>query len=398
MSRINYRIEYKKDYQKKDKTFPVVLYVHIAGKTKRFPLDFDVLAKDWNQDSDQKVKRSDLLHHRKNQMISKMLVRAADIENDYFDKRITMDEFTRLVNQEKYNNDSFYDYVEERIKQNKEGRKLSTLKTDKSKLSKMKKFQPELNFSDITEEFVYSYKVYMIDTLLNADTTWNKGLEFIRKYLNAAIKDGKIIHNIFKTKNIQIKNPKGKGQPLTMEELNILEDTFANGNLPANEKQALTHFLFSCYTGARIGDMTETIRFKNLEYTNDKIYLKFIQQKNEKPSFVRLMPQAIELLPKTPGQPNQLLFKMHSGQYTNNLLKRVFNKKLDLKDRKITYHSSRKTCSNLLYHLGVPDEVRSLIVGDTKEVLISHYTNTDISQIDDAMNKFEAALKKPAQD
>jgi integrase len=366
-----------------------VLRVYLNQKLKYIPIGFDVMEKDWKQEADQKVKRSDLAHYRKNQIISNYLERASQIQNDHFDKDLSMDEFIKLMKLERYNSQSFYDYVEQRIPKLKNELREQTIQSYYKHLSKMKRFRPELTFSDITEDFIHEYKAYMIEKLDNKPITYNKSLEFIRKNLNAAQKEGKITANPFR--NIKLKNYVGEGQPISTEEINKLQRLLKNGNLKDNEKRVLTHFLFSCYTGLRIGDIKNLLRFKHLKQIEGKYFLELSMNKTEKPVIIPLIKQAVELLPEI-GLPEQPIFKMYEPQYTNKKLKQVLQMAFDMKGRKITFHSGRKTCSNLLYKMGVPDEIRIKIIGDTKKVLHDHYTEIDVPLLIQAMNKIEENL------
>lgn len=389
VSRINYTILIRQDRQKKNRTFPVVLRVYLNQKLKYIPLGFDVMEKDWKQEADQKVKRSDLAHYRKNQIISNYLERASQIQNDHFDKDLSMDEFIKLMKLERYNSQSFYDYVAQRLPKLKNELSEATIQSYHKHLSKMKKFRSELNISDITENFIQDYKSYMINELKNKPITWNKSLEFIRKNLNAAEKDGKFIKNPFK--NIQLKNPVGEIEPLSFDEVKKLQELLKSGNLDKSQTKALIPFLFSCYTAVRIGDMVETIKFKNLVRKDGILFLDYIQKKNKKPAIVPLIKQAVDLLPEK-GLPEQLIFRMFEPQYTNRLLKEILKKAIETKGRKISFHSGRKTCSNLLHSMGVPDEIRMKIVGDTKKVLNDHYTQLDLPLLSQAMNKIQENL------
>lgn len=60
---------------------------------------------------------------------------------------------------------------------------------------------------------------------------------------------------------------------------------------------------------------------------------------------------------------------------------------------RITIHSARHTCSNALFTLDVPLDVRSMIIGYTKEVVTKHYTKEDIGIKLKALNKYSLAMK-----
>jgi intergrase/recombinase len=106
-----------------------------------------------------------------------------------------------------------------------------------------------------------------------------------------------------------------------------------------------------------------------------------------------LIKQAVDLIPEKTFD-NAKMFRVVPNQTTNRHLKTIAEK-LEW-NKRITFHVARNTCSNLLYQLGVPIEVRSLIVGDTAQVLRKHYTNTDADMVAKAMNDFSNAFIEKA--
>ncbi len=61
-------------------------------------------------------------------------------------------------------------------------------------------------------------------------------------------------------------------------------------------------------------------------------------------------------------------------------------------EKRLTFHVARHTCSNLLYRLGLPAEIRAKIVGDTTHVLQTHYKQTDAGMIRKAIGDYSKAL------
>jgi integrase len=387
MSAINMFVKYR-DNIKSDGSRQLVLRITLKRKVKYFPIGFDVLPKHFDEKK-QVVKNADPRQFEKNLAISNALSRAHNIENYFLSKREqpTIESFTRRYDGTSYNQDSFYEYAEMHQKRNKGIFSDATIDFYTKHIGKLKKFSPNLTFEDIDLDFLHAYKDHCYG-LGNNDTTMYKSLEFIRRILNAAIKEDIIEKNPFR--NFQIKNPRGNTEHLSIEELQQLEKLFQEQSLANAAQNVLRYFLFACYTGLRYSDVYN-LRFDNLKNENGFVWLKFTQQKTNKFTSIPLTPQAVALIPEK-NFDNAKMFRVVPNQTTNRHLKEIADH-LEW-NKRITFHVARNTCSNLLYRLGVPVEIRSLIVGDTPQVLRNHYTNTDADQIRLAMDEYGKAISK----
>ena len=70
--------------------------------------------------------------------------------------RYNVEEFKKLFNDNLYGNTDIYLYVEAEIK--KKTYSSETIRTYNSQLTKLKKFKSKLLFSELSKEFVLSYK------------------------------------------------------------------------------------------------------------------------------------------------------------------------------------------------------------------------------------------------
>jgi hypothetical protein len=80
-----------------------------------------------------------------------------------------------------------------------------------------------------------------------------KSLEFIRRVLNAAMKEDIIEKSPFR--NFEIKNLPGNTENLSIEEVKQLQALYDEAELPQSLQNVLRYFLFGCYTGVRYGDV-----------------------------------------------------------------------------------------------------------------------------------------------
>lgn len=304
-------------------------------------------------------------------------------------KEPSIEEFEKMYYSQNGNPECFYAYAES-MKARRNGKLAdATIDFYDKHIGKMKKFRPELSMGEVDPDFLYAYRDHCIK-LKNNENTLNKSLEFVRRVMNAALREGRISKTPFI--NFPIKNPKGDTAHLTIEELQQLEKKYKEGTLPKACQNVLRYFLFACYTGLRYADV-QNLQFTNLVEDKGSNWLHFVQQKTGKQTQVYLMPQAMALIPVQEFK-NQRMFRVVPNQTTNRHLKEIA---LMLEwEKRITFHMARHTCSNLLYHLGIPVEIRSKIVGDTAKVLQEHYTRTDSDMIKKAINDFSEAIAKTA--
>ena len=388
MTTLHFKIVLRKDYLKKSGQYPVCLRMTTGRIPKLFPLNFDCL-EDHFDVGKQRVKKADPHNFHKNQLILQAETKARNIVFDYAlnDKNLPLDEFTKAYTNDNYGSVSFYEYIDYLIVKRDSELAADTLDHYRKQLSKLKKFRPALTFSEVNETFILEYKDYMIRTLKNTPITWNKGLEFIKRVCNQAYKEDKLRTNPFK--NLQINRLKGNLEHLTLDELKNLDKLFQEQTLRANQQNILKYFLFSCYTGIRYGDMY-LMRFDNIKQKDDITFLDFIQHKSSKRAIIPLIDQAKVLIPVMEFE-QQKIFDVKTDQDTNRKLKEIMT--VAKIGKRITFHSARHTCSNALFNLDVPLDVRSMIIGDTKEVVTKHYTHEDIGMKLKALNKYSLAMK-----
>ena len=388
MATAHFKIVIRKDRPKKDGQYPVCLRATIDRKSKLFPLNFDCIEKDFDAVKEI-VKKTDIAHYRKNLLIQKENNKAGQIKFDYAiaDKNLTLTEFDRVYKNDNYGSVSFYEYIEYLIKKREATLAPDTIEFYKKQLSKLRRFCPSLTFGEVTEEFLYSYRDYMINDLSNKLITQYKCLEFIKRVFNQAWKEDKIKTNPFK--NFPIKRLKGTTEHLTLTELASLSKLYNECTLSKSQQNVLSYFLFSCFTGLRYGDVYG-LKYNSIKTVQEIHLLDFVQHKTSKPIVIPLIKQAFELIAEN-GLQNQKVFNVLVNQKTNFHLKEIMKKAVI--NKRITFHSARHTCSNVLYGLGVPLELRCMIIGDTKEVVTGHYTQENINLKLEALLKIESGVK-----
>lgn len=391
MRNITFKIMLRKDRQKPDGQFPVCMRVIVSRNKKLFPLNFTVFEKNFDEAAEL-VKKFDYAHFRKNLLIQKAINKANAIKFDFAleEKPLTMAVFTSAFKNDNYGSKSFYEYIEYLIQKREDELSSATIQFYRKHLSKLKRFRHELTFSEIDHEFISKYKKYMIHTLGNREITWSKSLEFIKRVCNQAYKERKINDN--PVRDLEIKRPKGTMQHLNINEVALLEELHQSGKLKKSQQKVLIQFLFACYTGMRYRDVKELRKINIKSTKSGRYYIDFTQHKTNKPTIIPLIEQASKLIPDELFL-HQKVFNVYTNQHCNRKLNEIMT--VAGITKRTTFHSARHTCSNILFALGVPIEVRSMIIGDTKETVSNYYTGTHLDVLQKAMDTFSDAIKKP---
>lgn len=347
------KIIVRTDFTKKDGTNPICLRVTI-GKVKNISLNVSVLPGSWDA-KNSLVKKNYKDSYNINLIIENSISRAKRILLDYSiqNKPLTLGEFERIFSKPDSKGNSFYDFAAMEIENLKPKFSFYTIKTLNGHISKLKKFAPQLSFSDITLSFLKAYDNYMITELKNKENTRAKAMAVIKSLLNKALKEGLIKENVFRLYPISRKA--GQREFLTSTELTILEN-FYTETKNRSYKNALQCFLFSCYSGLRYLDI------KNLKYCDlSNGLIKVMMHKTEEPVTVPIIPQAKKLIGS--GFPKQKVFRTYVNQYMNRTLKDIAQ---DAGINKtISFHCARHTFATIGITSGIPIEVISKLLGHT---------------------------------
>jgi site-specific recombinase XerD len=197
----------------------------------------------------------------------------------------------------------------------------------------------------------------MIHSLGNNENTAGKSLRSLRTFVNIALRYGYIKTNAFKY--ISIKKVDGKRDFLTVEELNMLSQSYFAGEImEPMEREVLNYFLFSCYTGLRYSDL------KSLKMV--AIERNMLQIKMHKTGYIVTIPliqKALQLLPEAMQKSPTPVFRVYCNKVTNRVLKQIGIK--NKIPKKLTCHVARHTFATVSITLGIPIEVVSKLLGHT---------------------------------
>ena len=245
----------------------VWLSFYVNREKVNFSTKVSVDIKDWN-DKKKCVGAGDKLAKDKNLIIETILARVNNVFVKYRlrDRKLTRDSFLKAYHRPTDYN-TFFDFVTDY--QRKESLKLedSTYKTNLSVIKKLKEYNPNLYFDDITSE-------WLMNELENNQNTANKNMATIKKYVLAAFNAGYMDENPFK--KWAIKKGLPSGEYLYEHELQTLMELYTSGDLEYKYHKTLELFLFLCFSSLHIGDAKELTleQFTDTTFTYFRMKLK----------------------------------------------------------------------------------------------------------------------------
>jgi integrase len=198
-------------------------------------------------------------------------------------------------------------------------------------------------FADINKQWLDGLVTYMLKNIspLSASTYIAK----IKCALHEAERDGIIPHNPSLRTN-PIKVPESVKEYLTIDEIQRIADTPIRFKYQ-NIKNA---FLFSCYTGLRFGDILSLkwSQIREIAYngTENTLAIHKMQSKTGVVNCIPLNESAVRLMGIRPLK-DDLVFNL---DFTNMHIRKILGKLLEAAkiDKKITFHSARRTYATML--------------------------------------------------
>lgn len=210
--------------------------------------------------------------------------------------------------------------------------------------------------------------------------------KFLSALLNAAVREDLIAVNpIYKIDPSERPQPEESNRAfLTIEEVKKLIET------PAPRADIKRAFLFSCFCGLRISDVS-ALTWKNLESNNGKLYINTVMQKTKKPIYIPVSNTAAGFIPdRTPATPDsaKIFFK---SRPIGRILKKTLEDwtKAAGITKKVTYHVSRHTFATMSLTLGADLFTTSKLLGHTNVTTTQIYAKIINEKKDDAVALFD---------
>lgn len=373
----------RKDQPNKDGTRTILLRINLYGKKRDISMNV-ACPEGFFDPVKGKIKKNYPNSDKLNVLLDKQLnkARAIVLNARINDVQLNVDEFIKQFNGIQRNNKSFIEFIRSEIElEKKRSNKASaTIVKYGFQLNKLERYNSNLLFSDLTENFLANYEQYMRDELKNKRSSSNNSLKFIRKFLYLAIAKKLTDHNPFK--NYGLKEERiPQIRHLTEEEFNKIKTYFSEINANHKHYRTLKSFIFSCYTGLRYGDAKKLTLNDTLD---DVISIKM--EKTDRYVKIPLLNEAKKLLNYSldPTLPN---LNTPSDQDYNRKLK-VIAKELGIKTH-LTTHVARHSCASFLINAGVPVTTVQMILGHTEVKQSLHYARVKMETIKGDLKKVE---------
>lgn len=364
---------------------PIYIQVFVNKVRKQFPVGLRVDPKHFDRKK-QRVRSSFNLYKDYNLVIEKELAKFNDIEVDYRlrSQHLTMEKLIKELDNGFSRTDflQYYDYMLQQQK-NRQVIADSTYKQQKATLEKLKGFKKTIYFYQITETLIEDFKVHLRKKLGNGENTVFTALKNLKKYLHLAFDDG--INTPLPYNKIKVKRIKGNRDFLEDFEVANLYKFYNEGYINPTYKKVLKKFLFSCFTGLRISDVT-SITQNNI--VGD--YLVFNAQKGNKFNKIPLIAAAKEFI----NSEGPLFDDDFTEQCINENLKEIA--KLCSIKKRVTFHVARHTfATNYLVKGGKVEELKELLGHSKIETtmiyvhIVKKHQNNNMQNLNNILKTFE---------
>jgi len=377
--KITYKVK-QYAHKRSDGTSALYLQIFINGERVRVPLSISVPVQYFDPVK-QRVKPGYCFAKDCNLLIEKKLSDINTIEVNYRlqGKHLNYAEFFDNLEKPTSRID-FIQFWTNEMERQKEILKTGTYRQQMTQLSKLKKFKNPLYFYEIDETLIADLKVFCKKKMKNCDNTVSSMIKSFKKYLHMANKRG--ISSPLQYDDIKNKSFKGNRTFLEPEEIKALDEFYHSSFIKENFKNILSRFLFSCFTGLRISDIS---KLDPENFIGD--FLVFTSEKTGKFQRIPLNESAKRYINPT---------TIFDGNYTNQTINEELKKiALLLGIRKhITYHVSRHTfATNFIICGGRVEQLQKLLghskIEDTMIYvhIADQITNRQINSMDDILKK-----------
>lgn len=268
---------------KNDTAGIVWISFYVQRQKVNFSTKVAVSLKNWN-DKKGIVTSGDKQAADKNLIIETILARINNVFVKYRlrDKKLSRDLFLREYNRPS-DYPTFFDFVREHMKKISHRTELTTLQTHMSVMRKIKDFNANLTFDDITHEWLDVYFAHLRKGLENNANTAYKNMGVLKKYVLAAYKAGYMTENPFE--DWSIKRISATCVYLNEDELSRLVSLYNSGELDYKLHKTLEFFLFLCFSSLHVGDAK---KLQLEQFTKDHFTYFRMKLRNSKPEPIQI--------------------------------------------------------------------------------------------------------------
>lgn len=256
---------------------------YVQRQKINFSTKVTVELKHWNEKKNI-VAAGDKQSADKNLIIETILARINNVFVKYRlrDKNLSRDLFLREYNRPS-DYATFFDFVRDYMKKISHRTELTTLNTHMSVIRKLKEFNTDLIFDDITRDWLDIYFAYLRRELDNNANTAYKNMAIIKKYVLAAYKAGYMTENPFE--EWSIKKITSTCVYLNEEELAQLVALYNTGELEYKLHKTLEFFLFMCFSSLHVGDAK---KLQLEQFSEDHFTYFRMKLRNSKPEPIQI--------------------------------------------------------------------------------------------------------------
>ena len=353
--KITYSIGLRSDVNKNQEYGSIYIVLHLDNKRAgKKNLNIKVKKEKWNKEA-QEIRNPKLNEIKDNQIIRNIKNLADEVKSTYMlnNKILTWDLFIAEIFDFGAAQDFFHHWE---IVANRKTQ--TTRKSYIKNMNYIKKFAPTASFAQVNSpkfcnDLRYFLKNQYVSDKVNGlnDSTINKTIDQLKSVLMDA-KNNKIIHEINLNSIKRLPLPDVEKIFLKCDELKELINYYYSYRLPSiKAENSLKAFLFCCFTGIRLGDVM------NLKYGNIRngCWDNLSEGKTTYKRRDKIYDMAFKFIDKpTKENQNEFVFNMLCEQKTRKLIKQViedFNMVHQMQlNTHISFHSSKKTCINLVMH------------------------------------------------
>ncbi|WP_196008935.1 site-specific integrase [Parabacteroides distasonis] len=254
----------------------------------------------------------------------------------------------------------------------------------------LRDYMPQCLLKDIDTGFVKGFIAHLRkQPYLKSDFTIHGYYRLLNVTLNKAVKKGLILSNPCGSLDTDEKphKPTSLRTYLTLEELKRLIRT--DCACPEVKKA----FLFCCFCGLRISDLT-ALRWEDMQKEgNDKFRLQIIQRKTKEAIYLPLSEEAIKYLPARENDNDRvgLIFHLPSLTIICQVLK-GWTLAAGIKNKKVTFHVSRHTFATLSLALGIDLYTVCKLLGHKNIISTQVYAKIIDASKRQAIDRFNGVL------
>ena len=342
-----------RNYINKQGYSPIYLFISSTGARERVKTDIEVLPQFWCP-TNQRVLQGHPNFETFNIIIENIISKVTKIKTVYLlsEKQLSAKKLVEELRDTTPRAD-FIVYFKHRLKFEKPSMSASYYKRINSVYHKLKDFQDEILFSDITPILFDKYRRYCL-LKKNEKTTIAGNLAAIKKFLHLAHRDG--IKFPMDLAELKVGRSSGNRIDLSPKDLQKMYNYYFSEFIPEEWKLVLGYFLFSAFTSIRWTQVIERSR-KEVINTN---YINFFVNKTNKRQSISLNQRAKDIVAHTPNLFNDKL----TNQYVNRELKKI-TKALNI-SKQVTFHVARHTFATNFLRMGGNVVKLKLIMGHSK--------------------------------